>query len=236
MAYGMRPQELAAVGRNVSSQGQGVSEESIQTAMDAELDEDRKATIARNKKRAAASRVKTAENKAAMRSALISSAADVAVKSATAVAETRGGGDGPRSEQVSARAERAGERGNVVKQARLQDRAAGLRGKEDIRLAAQQTKLNQRAARRQPRVDARAARLQPKVDARAAAQQRKLDEYKLKQEYGGDTKLRSYRKPGSLYGKPSAVRYSLGEQEGDIMSSAGGSGSRYAGILSTKKP
>ena len=233
MAYGMRPEELAAVGQNVSSQGSGVSEESVQAAIEAEVDEDRKATIARDTARRNKARIADAETKASIKQKGMKALETAAVEGMTFAAAAKSGDP---DAQVSARAERAGERGNVVKQARLQDRAAGLRGKEDIRLARQQTKLNQRAARRQPRVDARAARQQPRLDARAADQQRKLDEYKLKQEYGGDTKLRSYRKPGSLYGKPSAVRYSLGEQEGDIMSSAGGSGSRYAGILSTKKP
>jgi hypothetical protein len=229
----MRPEELAAVGRNVNSQGGGVSEESIQTAMDAEIEEERKGAIARQKSKAQAARSKTAQNKADMRNAIIQSVADVTMQAGKAAAATSGSDgsgsvSGPKSARVAARAERAGQRGNLVKQAKLQDRSATLKSKEDLRLAAQKTKLNERAAKRKP-----------KVDARKAAQQRKLDEYKLEQAYGGDTKRKSYSKGGSLYGRkqPSSVSYSFGEQEGGIMSSPGGAGriDPYAGIFSTEK-
>jgi hypothetical protein len=240
MAYGMRPEELAAVGRSVNNQGSGVSEESIQTAMDAELEEERKGAVARQKKRTSSARIKTAQNKADMRNAIIQSVADISLKAAKAAGSKTGdtdsggvpGGGGPsggatgegvksspanspRVERVAARAETAGERGNVVRQAKLQDRSAMLKGKEDIRADAQQTKLNQKLANQKAKAAKRAA--DPKM-------QRRLDKYKLKQAYGGDRKVSSYTKPGSLYGRkqPSAVSYSVGEQQGDIMGSAGG--------------
>ena len=249
MAYGMRPEELAAVGRSVNNQGSGVSEESIQAAMDAELKEDRKDAVAKQKKRTSSARIKTAQNKADMRNAIIQSVADVALKTGEAFGGSKtgntdsggvpgGGGpsggatgegikstpaNSPRVERVAARADRAGERGNVVRQAKLQDRSAMLKGKEDIRADAQQTKLNQKLANQKAKAAKRAA--DPKM-------QRRLDKYKLKQAYGGDRKVSSYTKPGSLYGRkqPSAVSYSVGEQQGDIMSSPGGSGGTKRGL------
>jgi hypothetical protein len=194
----MRPEELAAVGQNVNQQGGAVTESSIQVALDAEIDEERKATIARNKARQNKARIADTETKAAIKQRGVDAiGTSVAAGLTLAAAKMDDGSDdpddpdapdAPKSEQVSARAEKAGARGNVVKQAKLQDRSAGLKGKEDIRMAAQQTKLNQKTARRQPR-----------VDARAASQQKRLDEYKLKQEYGGDRSRGSYRTKGSLY-------------------------------------
>ena len=67
MAYGMRPQELAAVGRNINQQGVGVDESSIQEAMDAELDEERAETVARNKARQNKARIADAETKASIK-------------------------------------------------------------------------------------------------------------------------------------------------------------------------
>ena len=67
MAYGMRPQELAAVGRNVNQQGVGVDESSIQSAMDAELDEERADTVARNKSRKNKARIANEKTKAGVR-------------------------------------------------------------------------------------------------------------------------------------------------------------------------
>ena len=67
MAYGMRPQELAAVGRNVNEQGGAVTESSIQEAMDAELDAERAEAVARNKARRNKARIADAETKASIR-------------------------------------------------------------------------------------------------------------------------------------------------------------------------
>jgi hypothetical protein len=195
MAYGMRPEELAAVGQNVNQQGGAVTESSIQDAMDAELDEDRKSAISRNKARQNKARIVDSETKAAIKQRGVDAiGTSVAAGLTFAAAKMDGGSDdpdapdapdAPKSEQVSARAEKAGARGNLVKQAKLQDRSSGLRGKEDIRMAAQQTKLNQKTARRQPR-----------VDARAASQQARLDKYKVGRNYADVKGLGKYRKPG----------------------------------------
>ena len=67
MAYGMRPQELAAVGRNVNEQGGAVTESSIQEAMDAELDAERAEAVARNKARRNKARIADAETKASIK-------------------------------------------------------------------------------------------------------------------------------------------------------------------------
>ena len=189
MAYGMRPEELAAVGRNVNQQGGAVDEGSIQDAMDAELDEDRKSAISRNKARQNKARIGDAETKASIRQRGMDAIKTIAVEGLTLAATKMDGDpgapDASKSEQVSARAEKAGARGNLVKQSKLQDRSAGLKGKEDIRMAAQQTKLNQKTARRQPR-----------VDARAASQQARLDKYKVGRNYADVKGLGKYRKPG----------------------------------------
>jgi|21_taG_2_1085346.scaffolds.fasta_scaffold04430_8 undecaprenyl pyrophosphate synthase len=187
MAYGMRPEELAAVGRNVNEQGVGLDESSIQAAMDAELKEDRKDAVARQKKKASASRSKTAQNKADMRNAIIQTVADVGLQAGTAAASSGGSGNAPKSERVAARAERAGQRGNVARQARLQDRSSALKGKEDIRVAAQQTKLNQKLANQKSKAATRAA--DPKM-------QKKLDEYKVGRKYGDVKGLGKYKKRG----------------------------------------
>ena len=206
MAYGMRPEELAAVGRSVNNQGSGVSEESIQAAMDAELKEDRKDAVAKQKKRTSSARIKTAQNKADMRNAIIQSVADVTMQAGKAAAATRGSdgsGSGPKSARVAARADRAGQRGNVAKQAKLRDRSAALKSKEDIRIASQKTKLNQKLAKQKSKAATRAA--DPKM-------QKKLDEYKVGRKYGDVKGLGKYKKRGlgpetdtellGLYGTP----------------------------------
>lgn len=88
MAYGMRSQELAAVGRNVNSQGGGVDESSIQEAMDAELDADRKEAVARNKARRNKARIADAETKAGIKKRGIDAIKTIAVESASAVADS----------------------------------------------------------------------------------------------------------------------------------------------------
>ena len=88
MAYGMRPEELAAVGRNVNSQGGGVDESSIQEAMDAELDADRKDAVARNKARRNKARISDAETKAAIKRQGIDALKTIGVQVTGAVASS----------------------------------------------------------------------------------------------------------------------------------------------------
>jgi len=88
MAYGMRPEELAAVGRNVNSQGGGVDESSIQEAMDAELDADRKEAVARNKARRNKARIADAETKAAIKRQGIDALKTIGVQVTGAVASS----------------------------------------------------------------------------------------------------------------------------------------------------
>tara|TARA_R110002020_G_scaffold422666_1_gene631791 strand:+ start:4128 stop:4805 length:678 start_codon:yes stop_codon:yes gene_type:complete len=88
MAYGMRPEELAAVGKNVNQQGGGVDEGSIQEAMDAELDEDRKSAISRNKARQNKARIADAETKAAIKQQGMDAIKTIAVEGAGAVASS----------------------------------------------------------------------------------------------------------------------------------------------------
>ena len=88
MAYGMRPEELAAVGRNVNSQGGSVDESSIQEAMDAELDADRKEAVARNKARRNKARIADAETKAAIKRQGIDALKTIGVQVTGAVASS----------------------------------------------------------------------------------------------------------------------------------------------------
>lgn len=96
MAYGMRPEELAAVGQNINDTRDksfretwtGVSEESIQTAMDAELDADRKEAVARNKARRNKARIADAETKAAIKRQGIDALKTIGVQVTGAVASS----------------------------------------------------------------------------------------------------------------------------------------------------
>lgn len=89
MAYGMRPQELAAVGRNVNGQGGAVTESSIQEAMDAELDEERAETVARNKARQNKARIANEKTKAGVRQKLMKAIKTAAVEGAGMYAKAK---------------------------------------------------------------------------------------------------------------------------------------------------
>ena len=222
MAYGMSSSELARVGKNVNEQGQGVDEQSIQTAMDRELDEDRKEQVGRFKKRKQSARDVDAQQKAELKANLTKAVVSSAIKAGAHAADAKAeGGDNPRSERVARRAERAGKRGNLVKQARLQDRSAMLKGKEDIRAAAQQTKLNQKLSGQKAAATKRAN--DPKMKER-------LDKYKLKKL---DKKHRAVRDPKSdvkilggpgLPGKQVVVGSRGTGQSGKIYTDPGGTG------------
>ena len=88
MAYGMRSSELAAVGQNVNKQGQGVSEDSIQAALDQELTQERKETVARNKERASKAKAADAQQKAQLKSNLVKAVVDSAIQVGGAMASS----------------------------------------------------------------------------------------------------------------------------------------------------
>tara|TARA_R110000824_G_scaffold369568_1_gene559074 strand:+ start:693 stop:1364 length:672 start_codon:yes stop_codon:yes gene_type:complete len=88
MAYGMRSKELAAVGRNVNEQGGNVDDASIQEAMDAELDETRKATVARNRARRNKARIADAETKAGIRDRALDAVKTIAISTAEIAASS----------------------------------------------------------------------------------------------------------------------------------------------------
>jgi len=88
MAYGMRSSELAAVGKNVNNQGRGVSEDSIQAAMDQELTQERKETVARNKERASQAKAADAQQKAQLKSNLVKAVVDSAIQVGGAMASS----------------------------------------------------------------------------------------------------------------------------------------------------
>jgi len=83
MAYGMRPEELAAVGQNVNEQGGAVTESSIQEAMDAELDAERAEAVARNKARQNKARIADAETKASIKQRGMDALKTIAVEGLT---------------------------------------------------------------------------------------------------------------------------------------------------------
>ena len=214
MAYGMTSQELAKVGNNVNKQGGTVDEGSIKAAMDQELEEDRKKQVGKFKKRKESARSKDAQQKAELKSNLVKAVVKSGVKVAGAAAEANA--DTTKSERISARADKAGERGNLVREAKLRDRAAKVKGKEEMRAARQATKRNQKLAA-------------GKARAASPKQQRALDEYNLKKAYGSDTKRSAYKPGGAMTQRksPGGLNLTFGQaQDGGIMSSPGGAGKK----------
>ena len=214
MAYGMSSQELAKVGNNVKKTCGTVDEGSIAAAMDQELSDDRKKQVGKFKERKESARSEDAKKKAELKSNLVKSVVKSGVKVAGAAAEANA--DTTKSERISARADKAGERGNLVREAKLRDRAANVKGKEELRAARQATKRNQKIA---------------KGRARAASpeQQKKLDKYNLKKTYGSDTKRSAYKPGGAMTERKSPGGLNLGfgkAQAGGIMSSPGGAGKK----------
>tara|TARA_R100000322_G_scaffold44796_1_gene28091 strand:- start:394 stop:1083 length:690 start_codon:yes stop_codon:yes gene_type:complete len=208
----MSPQELAKVGKDVNKQGQGVDEQSIQAAMDRELTEDRKKQVGKFKARKDAARSKDAQQKAELKSNLVKAVVKSGIKVAGAAAEANA--DTTKSERISARADKAGERGNLVREAKLRDRAANVKGKEELRAARQSTKRNQNLAA-------------GKARAASPEQQKKLDKYNLKKAYGSDTKRSAYKPGGAMTQRKSPGGLNLTfrqAQDGGIMSSPGGAG------------
>ena len=200
MAYGMSASELARVGQNVNKQGTGVDEQSIQSAMSRELDEDRKEQVGRFKKRKATAAKEDAAKKAQLKSNMVKAVVDSAVmagKHAAKSAPAKDGGPTPRSERVAARAEKAGARGNVARQARLEGKSKQLKTKEDLRAQAQQTKLTQKTAKRKAAADKKAAAA--KARAESPEMQRKRDLILLEQRYGNIGKRKAYSGKGKLY-------------------------------------
>lgn len=72
MAYGMTPDELARVGQNVNKQGGGVDEQAIASAMNKELDTERKDQVRRFNERKQSARSDDAKKKAALKKGLVS--------------------------------------------------------------------------------------------------------------------------------------------------------------------
>ena len=210
MAYGMRASELAKVGQNVNNQGSGVSEESIQTALDEELDAERKETIQRNKNRAAKARVQAAENKSAMRSAIIQSVGDVALKAGTAVSD--------------ARAE------NPEVQAKKAERVSARKGAKVDRIKAKQAKFKKTLPEKDP--TARQVKRTKRFDARlgrAETQASRAKKIAGQRRYEAD--FGAYSGGGSLYGKkPGAVSYTLGETESELFNAADGTKPKVAPV------
>ena len=204
MAYGMNPQELAKVGQDVNKQGKGVDEQSIQAAMDRELTEDRKKQVGKFKARKDAARSKDAIQKAELKSNLVKAVVKSGVKVAGAAAKAK---EGPtKSERISARADKAGERGNLVRQAKLQDKAAAVKSKEEIRDARKSTNLNQKVSNQKARAAKRAG---------SKRQQEALAEYDFKKRFGPNRGLGS-PKPLSVKSTP--------VQAGSIFDQPGGAG------------
>lgn len=86
MAYGMRPQELAAVGQNVNQRGGTVDDATLNDAMDAELDVDRRESVDRFNSSAAKSRGLDERTKASIKSKAIKNL----VKAGVSVAGPKG--------------------------------------------------------------------------------------------------------------------------------------------------
>lgn len=133
MAYGMRSQELAAVGRNVNEQGGGVDESSIQEAMDAELDADRKEAVARNKARQNKARIADAETKAGIRQRGMDALKTIAVEGASAIASSdkfKAKQAGRQEVRLGARADRMTARGadaGKIEKVRTRSAEAGFK-------------------------------------------------------------------------------------------------------------
>jgi len=203
MAYGMSNEELARIGGNINQSGGAVDDDSIKRAMDEEMDIERQAQIDRNRARSSEARIVSAQQKAAMKNRGIMAAtqmfqqglgfaANQAGKNAQAgaAAPTTGSGRiGARAEGLQSRAEVAGERGNVLRQAKLTNRASTLEGKVPGMQA--QEKIS---------ADKRQALLDQKIASRRERSQTKIDRYNIRQEYGGDKRVGAYKSTGDLYG------------------------------------
>tara|TARA_R100001510_G_scaffold19587_1_gene17093 strand:+ start:5085 stop:5753 length:669 start_codon:yes stop_codon:yes gene_type:complete len=210
MAYGMSSAELARVGQNVNRQSGGVSDQSIAEAMDKELSEERKESVGRFKARKRSAVKDDAKQKAALKSNLVKAVVKSGISVAGAAADAKG--DTTKSERISARADKAGARGNVVRQAKLQDKAAAVKGKEEIRVARQATQKNQQLANQQSKATKRAG---------SKRQQERLAEYDFEKRFGANRGLRSPR--------PLKVK-STGVKAGSIFDQQGGAGRPKTGF------
>ena len=203
MAYGMSNEELARIGGNINQGGGAVDDDSIKRAMDEEMDIERKAAIDRNRARSSEARIVGAQQKADIKNRGFMVAAQMAQQGigfaanqaaqnsqAGVAAQTTGSGRiGARAEGLQSRAEVAGERGNVLRQAKLTNRASALEGK-----------VPGMQAQEKIAADKRQALLDQKLGSRRERSQKKLDLYNVRKEYGGDKRVGAYKSTGDLYG------------------------------------
>ena len=158
MAYGMRASELAAVGKNVNKQGQGVSEESIQAAMDQELEQERKEAVSKHKERTSQAKAADAQQKAQLKSNMIQAVVDSGIKATTFAAE------------------RAAE--SPTAQAKQADRAAKKSAKKVTRLETKTSKLASNPKVGGKRLERAGTRLGTAKQQHAGAQFRAQEAYK----------------------------------------------------------
>ena len=176
MAYGMRSSELAAVGKNVNKQGQGVSEESIQAAMDKELSDERKESVSKHKERTSDAKSADAAQKAQLKSNMIKAVVDSAIQVGGAMAS------GPKAEAKQA----------ARQEARMTKRADRLGAKQ----AKFQSKLPEsgttdRQLKKLGRMGQRTKGAQTKAIQQGVKAQRLQDKYEVG---------KMYKKSGALYG------------------------------------
>lgn len=114
MAYGMSPQELAKVGKDVNKQGKGVDEQSIQAAMDRELTEDRKKQVGKFKARKDAARSKDAQQKAELKSNLVKAMVSSGIKVAGAAEKAGAFSKKPKAPEIAPVQVKAGMKDNLT--------------------------------------------------------------------------------------------------------------------------
>ena len=205
MAYGMRSSELAAVGKNVNKQGQGVSEESIQAAMQKELSDERKEAVSKHKERTSDAKAKDAAQKAQLKSNMVKAVVDSAIQAGTYAADQAAKSPKAQAKQAARQETR------MTKRA---DRLGAKQAKFTSKLPESGT--TDRQLKKLGRMGQRTKGAQTKAIQQGVKAQRLQDKYEVG---------KMYKKAGALYGtkRPTSEKL-LSEEELDSKV-FGGSGS-----------
>lgn len=210
MAYGMRASELAAVGKNINNQGSGVSEESIQAAMQEELEEERKAKVGTYKQRKSAAKQKDTQQKAELTSNLVKAV----VESGLMVGEKIQSSPKAQAKQAARRearmTKRAGRLADKTKTAETKLQSTLLSAPTEFKSEADRVRYGKKILRQGRQVGGMQQKTkgaQTKAIQQGGKAQRLQDKY----EAG-----KMYKKPGALYGtkRPTSQKL-LSEKELD---------------------
>ena len=205
MAYGLRSSELAAVGKNVNKQGHGVSEESIQAALDQELAQERKEAVSKHKERTSDAKSADAAQKAQLKSNMIKAVVDSGIKAASFAAERS-------AESPKAQAKQAARQ--ETRMTKRADRLGAKQAKFTSKLPESGT--TDRQLKKLGRMGQRTKGAQTKAIQQGVKAQRLQDKYEVG---------KMYKKSGALYGTKRPTSETLLSEEELGRKLFGGSGS-----------